>query len=58
MRYHERTDGEESLQKLGDDFNLANLRQTMAKVQNYFERISGFLDAMFDGIAEPVAPSG
>jgi len=58
LRYHKRTDGKESLQKLGDDFSLADLRLTMAKVQIYFERISGLLDAMFDGIVEPVASSG
>jgi hypothetical protein len=58
LRYHKRTDGKESLQKLEDDFSLANLRLTMAKVQIYFEGISGLLDAMFDGIVEPVAPTG
>ena len=58
LRYPKRIDGKESLQKLGDDFSLADLRLTMAKVQIYFERISGLLDAMFDGIVEPVASSG
>jgi hypothetical protein len=57
LRYHKRTDGKESLEKLGDDFSLADLRLTMANVQNYFERITGLLDAMFDDIVEPIARS-